>query len=89
MKNTFQVQVVRGGIMTLPKELRERNRIEAGDLLTLTDLGDGVVVINPQRSRVDEIANKLAKEWQASGESLESMLSALREVRAEYDTQKL
>jgi chromosome condensin MukBEF complex kleisin-like MukF subunit len=51
-------------------------------------LGDGVVVMNPQRSRVDEIANKLAKEWQDSGESLESMLSTLREVRAEYDTKK-
>ena len=88
MNNTFQVQVVRRGIITLPKELREHNKIEEGDTLTLIDLGDGVVVMSPQRSRVDEIANKLAKEWQDSGESLESMLSTLREVRAEYDTKK-
>jgi AbrB family looped-hinge helix DNA binding protein len=88
MNNTFQVQVVRRGIITLPKELREHNNIEEGDTLTLIDLGDGVVVMSPQRSRVDEIANKLAKEWQDSGESLESMLSTLREVRAEYDTKK-
>ena len=86
--NTFQVQVVRRGIITLPKELREQNNIEEGDMLTLIDLGDGVVVMSPQRSRVDEIANKLAKEWQDSGESLETMLSTLREVRAEYDTKK-
>ncbi len=88
MNNTFQVQVVRRGIITLPKELREHNKIEEGDTLTLIDLGDGVVVMSPQRSRVDELANKLAKEWQDSGESLESMLSTLREVRAEYDTKK-
>ena len=88
MNNTFQVQVVRRGIITLPKELREHNNIEEGDTLTLIDLGDGVVVMSPQRSRVDEIANKLAKEWQDSGESLETMLSTLREVRAEYDTKK-
>jgi AbrB family looped-hinge helix DNA binding protein len=88
MNNTFQVQVVRRGIITLPKELREQNNIEEGDMLTLIDLGDGVVVISPQRSRVDEIANKLAKEWQDSGESLETMLSTLREVRAEYDNKK-
>jgi AbrB family looped-hinge helix DNA binding protein len=88
MNNTFQVQVVRRGIITLPKELREHNKIEEGDMLTLIDLGDGVVVMSPQRSRVDEIANKLAKEWQDSGESLETMLSTLREVRAEYDTKK-
>ena len=88
MNNTFQVQVVRRGIITLPKELRENNNIEEGDTLTLIDLGDGVVVMSPQRSRVDDIANKLAKEWQDSGESLETMLSTLREVRAEYDTKK-
>jgi len=88
MNNTFQVQVVRRGIITLPKELRDNNNIEEGDMLTLIDLGDGVVVMSPQRSRVDEIANKLAKEWQDSGETLESMLTTLGEVRAEYDTKK-
>lgn len=88
MNNTFQVQVVRRGIITLPKELREHNNIEEGDTLTLIDLGDGVVVMSPRRSRVDEIADKLAREWQDSGESLESMLTTLREVRAEYDAKK-
>jgi len=88
MNNTFQIQVVRRGIITLPKELREHNNIEEGDILTLIDLGDGVFVISPRRSRVDEIADKLAREWQDSGESLESMLSTLREVRAEYDDKK-
>jgi AbrB family looped-hinge helix DNA binding protein len=86
--NTFQVQVVRRGIITLPKELREHNNIEEGDTLTLIELGDGVVIMSPKRSRVDEIADKLAKEWQDSGETLESMLSTLREVRTEYDTKK-
>ncbi|HAX71750.1 MAG TPA: AbrB/MazE/SpoVT family DNA-binding domain-containing protein [Anaerolineales bacterium] len=86
--NTFQVQVVRRGIITLPKELREHNNIEEGDTLTLIELGDGVVIMSPKRSRVDEIADKLAKEWQDSGETLESMLSTLREVRAEYGTKK-
>jgi AbrB family looped-hinge helix DNA binding protein len=88
MNNTFHVQVVRRGIITLPKELREHNNIEEGDMLTLIDLGDGVFVVSPKRSRVDEIADKLAKEWQDSGETLESMLTTLREVRAEYDTKK-
>ena len=88
MNNTFQIQVVRRGIITLPKELREHNNIEEGDTLTLIDLGDGMFVISPRRSRVDEIADKLAREWQDSGESLESMLSTLREVRAEYDDKK-
>ena len=88
MNKVFQVQVVRRGIITLPKELRESNNIEEGDMMNLIDLGDGVVVMSSQRSRVDDIADKLAKEWKDSGESLESMLTTLREVRAKYDTKK-
>ncbi|MDO8754905.1 MAG: AbrB/MazE/SpoVT family DNA-binding domain-containing protein [Anaerolineales bacterium] len=88
MSNTFKVQVVRRGLITLPKELRDQSHINEGDTLTLIDLGDGVVVMSPRRSRMDGIANKLAKEWQDSGETLESMLTTLREVRAEYDSKK-
>lgn len=88
MDNTFQIQVVRRGVITLPKELREQNQINEGDTLILIDLGNGIFVLSPRRSRVDEIADKLAKEWQESGETLESMLETLREVRAEYDAKK-
>jgi len=88
MNTTFQVQVVRRGVITLPKELREKNRIAEGDILTLIELGDGVVVMSLQRSLVEEISDKLAKEWQESGETLESMLATLREVRTEYDAKK-
>lgn len=70
MNNTFQVQVVRRGVITLPKELRDHNHIEEGDMLTLIELGDGVVVMSPRRSRVDEIADKLANEWKDAGKSL-------------------
>ena len=88
MGNTFQVRVVRRGVITLPKKLRETSRIEEGDLLTLIDLGDGIVLMSSRRSRVDEIADKLAREWQESGETLETMLTTLREVREEYDAKK-
>lgn len=89
MNNSFQDQVVRRGIITLPKELRENNRIEEGDLLTLIDLGDGVVDMSTQRSCVQKIADSLAKEWQDAGETLESMLATLREVREDYDAKKI
>ena len=88
MNNTFQIQVVRRGVITLPKELREQNQINEGDTLTLIDLGDGVFILSPRRSRVDEIADRLAEEWKESGETLEAMLETLREVRSEYDSKK-
>lgn len=87
MKNAFQVRVIRRRTITLPREWRDHNNIEEGDMLTLIDLG-GVVVMSRQRSRVDEIADQLAREWQALGESLESMLGTLRGIRAEHDTPK-
>ena len=83
MKNTFQVRVLQRGTITIPKELRDRNQITEGRLFHLIDLGDGLIVMRPNPSRVDEIADKLAKEWREAGMTLESMLSALRTVREE------
>lgn len=85
MNNTYQVQVGRRGVITFPKELRDQNNIADGEILNLIELSDDVFVISRRRSQVDEVANKLAQEWQDSGESLESMLLTLREVRADYD----
>jgi bifunctional DNA-binding transcriptional regulator/antitoxin component of YhaV-PrlF toxin-antitoxin module len=83
VRNTFQVRVSQTGTITLPKGWMKENEIKTGDILTLVDLNDGVVGVRPQRSRFEGIAGKLAKEWQDSGVSLESMLDTLREVRAE------
>jgi AbrB family looped-hinge helix DNA binding protein len=85
MKSTYQVQVGRRGVITFPKELRDQNNIADGEILNLIELSDGVFVISRRHSQVDEVANKLAQEWQDSGESLQSLLTTLREVRAEYD----
>lgn len=88
MKSTYQLQVGRRGVITFPKELRDQNNIADGEILNLIELSDDVFVISRRRSRIDGVANKLAQEWQDSGESLESMLATLREVRAEYDEKK-
>jgi bifunctional DNA-binding transcriptional regulator/antitoxin component of YhaV-PrlF toxin-antitoxin module len=89
MKTTYQLQVGRRGVITFPKELRDQNNIADGEILNLIKLSENVFVISRHHSQVDEVANKLAQEWQDSGESLESMLTTLREVRAEYDEKKL
>jgi len=88
MKSTYQVQVARRGVITFPKELRDQNNIADGEILNLIELSDNVFVISRRRSRVDEVANQLAQEWGDSGDSLESMLTTLREVRAEYHEKK-
>jgi len=88
MKAAYHIQVGRRGVITFPKELRDQNNIVEGEILNLIELSENVFVISRQHSRVDEVANRLAQEWQDSGESLESMLTTLREARAEYDKKK-
>lgn len=77
---TFTLQVAQRGLITLPRELRRSHGIEPGQRLTLVDL-DGVFVLSPQPSQVDTLANRLAQELTGRGESLETMLATLREVR--------
>jgi AbrB family looped-hinge helix DNA binding protein len=78
-----EVQVDRRGLIALPKALRDAYGIRPGDTLTLLDLG-GIFVLSPCRSEVDTLADRLGTEWQGKGETLESMLQALREERARY-----
>ncbi len=77
------IQICRNGTITLPAELRNRYQLVEGGVLNLVDLGDGVFLLFPRHFKVDELADKIRLELEARGESLESMLATLREVRAE------
>ena len=77
------LQVAQRGIITLPKAVRDRYRLRPGDVITLLDM-DGVLVLSPGRSEVDLLADRIARDLAARGESLPSMLQALREARERY-----
>lgn len=83
MSEPMVLQVAQRGIVTLPKSLRENYKLEAGDTLTLIDLG-GVFVLSPRRAEVDRLAEQIASGLAERGETLESMLLALREAREQY-----
>jgi bifunctional DNA-binding transcriptional regulator/antitoxin component of YhaV-PrlF toxin-antitoxin module len=89
MKSSYQLQIGRRGVITFPKELRDQKNITDGEVFTLIELSDDIFILSRQRSRFDAIADQLAKEWEDSGESLETMLSSLKEVRAEYHEKKV
>jgi bifunctional DNA-binding transcriptional regulator/antitoxin component of YhaV-PrlF toxin-antitoxin module len=78
--DTFKIWLVRRGSVTLPKSLREAYRLQPGDELTLLDLG-GVFALSPRRSEVDVLAERIASALSSEGETLESVLGALRERR--------
>jgi bifunctional DNA-binding transcriptional regulator/antitoxin component of YhaV-PrlF toxin-antitoxin module len=74
------IQMTDRGVITLPKKLRDAYRLHGGDTFTLLDLG-GVFVLSPRRSEVDALADQVAEQWSADGQTLESMLQALCEER--------
>ena len=77
---SITLQMAQRGIITIPKYLRESYGMQPGDTFTLLDLG-GVFVLNPRRSEIDAIADKMAAQWAEDGETLETMLQALRGER--------
>lgn len=88
MDNTLTLQLAQRGQVTLPKTLREQYNLRPGDPLTLLDLG-GVFVLSPKHSQVDALADQITRELSKSGETLESMLVALREARERYGSREL
>jgi bifunctional DNA-binding transcriptional regulator/antitoxin component of YhaV-PrlF toxin-antitoxin module len=83
MQDAMTVEIAQRGLLTLPKRLRDRYRLEPGDRLTLLDLG-GVFVLSARKLEVERAADRLRAALEEQGESLESMLLTLREERARY-----
>ena len=74
------VRMAKRGVITIPKPIRESYGMPPGDTFTLLDLG-GVLVLSPRRSEVDVLAERIQAHWTEEGETLETMLRALREER--------
>ncbi len=74
------LQMAQRGVITIPKEMREEYNLQPGATFTLLDLG-GVFVLSPRRSEIDALADRIAGTWTEDGQTLESMLQALRQER--------
>ncbi|MFH1926565.1 MAG: AbrB/MazE/SpoVT family DNA-binding domain-containing protein [Chloroflexota bacterium] len=86
MSDSITVRMAQRGVVTLPKVLREKYNLRPGDTFTLLDLG-GVFVLSPRRSEIDALADRLTDALTERGETLESMLQAIREERERYTDQ--
>ncbi len=86
MSDTTTVRMAQRGVVTLPKSLRQSYNLQPGDSFTLLDLG-GIFVLSPRRSEIDSLADRLTQALTEKGETLETMLQALREERERYDSQ--
>jgi bifunctional DNA-binding transcriptional regulator/antitoxin component of YhaV-PrlF toxin-antitoxin module len=63
------IQVRERGVITLPSELREKYKIETGQIFRLVDL-DGIFVFVPMVPIVPELANEIERLRLEAGLSL-------------------
>jgi bifunctional DNA-binding transcriptional regulator/antitoxin component of YhaV-PrlF toxin-antitoxin module len=81
------IQVRERGVITLPSELRDKYKIETGQIFRLVDL-DGIFVFVPMVPIVPELANEIERLRLEAGLSMEDLLVSLREQREKYSTEK-
>ena len=86
MSDILNVQMGQRGVITLPKSLRDSYNLQPGDDFTVLDL-DGVFVFSRRRSEIDALADQITQALIENSETLESMLTALREEREAYGRQ--
>jgi len=80
------IQVRERGVVTLPADLREKYKIDTGQIFRLVDL-DGIFVFVPMVPIVPELANEIERLRLEAGLSMEDLLISLREQREKYTTE--
>ncbi|MGD2049647.1 MAG: AbrB/MazE/SpoVT family DNA-binding domain-containing protein [Chloroflexota bacterium] len=64
------------GQLTIPQSVRDRSGLTDGDILTLFQLGD-LIVLSPREPQVPILADKIVKMMEKEGVSLVDLLSGL------------
>jgi len=82
--NEATIQLRDKGVITLPMRLRRKYRLRAGDVFSISDLGDGVFMLTPESSLVAALGDQVADVLQAEGVTVEEMLQGLDEERERY-----
>jgi AbrB family looped-hinge helix DNA binding protein len=77
---TYPIRLRGRGQITVPQTVRDNLNVTEGDILTLLQVGD-VVLLTPKRPQVPRLADKIVDMMEAEGVSLADLLSGLEEER--------
>lgn len=75
------VQIRSKGQFTIPAAMREKLGIEENEIVTVSMIGDGAIVIIPQKLELPKLLDKTAALAKKRGISMEEMLAELDEIR--------
>ncbi len=82
--SVMTVQIRRKGVITIPSAIRRDYDLDEGDVLDMTDLGDGLFLLNTRTSQVARFGDKVAEALADEGVTVVEMLALLDQERATY-----
>jgi bifunctional DNA-binding transcriptional regulator/antitoxin component of YhaV-PrlF toxin-antitoxin module len=77
---TYPIRLRERGQITVPQAVRESLAVGDGDILTLLQVGE-VILLTPKQAQVPQLADKIAALMAQEGVSLADLLSGLAEER--------
>ena len=81
---TTTVQIGDDGVIALPQDLRDKHHMHAGDVFTVTDLGEEVLLLTRGQSELARFGDRIATTLVEQGVGFDEMLEVLEEERREY-----
>lgn len=75
------VQIRKKGQLTIPAAIREKLKLEENDVVTVSLLENGTVMVIPQKLQIPSVLAEASKLAKKRGVSLEEMLAELDEIR--------
>lgn len=75
------VQMRGKGTITFPAKLRDKYKLQEGEVFTIIDMGGGSFLLKPKTLEIDKISRQAEKILQEDGVTLEDLFETLREER--------
>jgi AbrB family looped-hinge helix DNA binding protein len=77
----YRAEIRPRGQLTIPKQVREKGALDAGDTVSILPLGDSILV-TPRRLELDEARREIRRVMKSSGATLKELLEGLETERA-------
>lgn len=78
---TYPVRLRDRGQITVPQAVRDKLAVVEGDMLTLLQIGD-TILLTPRQPQAPQLADRMATLMEQEGVSLADLLTGLAEERA-------
>jgi AbrB family looped-hinge helix DNA binding protein len=84
---TYPIRLRNRGQITVPQSIRESLDLDEGDMLTLIQVND-LILMTPKQPQIPNLADKIASLMDEQGINLTDLLTGLDEERLSIETER-